>query len=568
MKRLLNSTFLLFVLLSMIGLDASAHDIAVENADGVTIYYNFINNTKLEVTYRGSSYDSYSNEYSGNVVIPESVTYNEKIYSVTSIGETSFYSCSVKSITIPNSVTSIGGGAFGECSGLTSIIIPNSVTSIGSLAFYRCSGLTTIKVQEGNTKYDSRSNCNAIIETATNTLVTGCKNTVIPNSVTSIGSLAFYRCSGLTSITIPNSVTTIGEWAFRRCSGLTSITIPNSVTSIGEFAFEGCSGLTSVTIPNSVTSIEYGAFSGCSGLTSVTIPNSVTSIGGYAFESCSGLTSVTIPNSVTSIGSCAFESCSGLTSVTIPNSVTSIGSLAFYKCSGLTSVYSYIEEPTSATVQRFDNSNYSDATLYVPKGTKGKYLATDDWKNFNNMEEFTYELGTTNLNSKGYATFSYASDVEVEGADVYTAVKNGNKISCTKVEQVVPAYNGVILKGEPNAEVTLNYIYTGQDELAGNELKATTTATGTAASETALVLSGNIFMNYTGGDFVADKAYMPYDGNSANAIEMVFDGATAIEGIGSKNNLLDGAVIKTIENGKLVIKTANGKYSSVGAKMK
>ena len=157
-------------------------------------------------------------------------------------------------------------------------------------------------------------------------------------SVTSIGSVAFYECTGLTSVTIPNSVTSIGQYAFGWCTGLTSVTIGNSVTSIGFCAFQGCSGLTSVTIPNSVTSIGDGAFFGCSGLTSVTIGNNVTSIGEWAFSECSGLTSVTIPNSVTSIGEWAFSGCSGLTSVTIGNSVTSIGIYAFQNCSNLTSV--------------------------------------------------------------------------------------------------------------------------------------------------------------------------------------------------------------------------------------
>ena len=256
--------------------------------------------------------------------------------SVTSIGNSAFADCSgLTSVTIPNSVTSIGSSAFYGCSGLTSVTIPNSVTSIGEYAFCRCSGLASIKVESGNEKYDSRNNCNAIIESASNTLITGCNNSTIPNGVTSIGYQAFYGCSGLTSVTIPNSVTSIGDMAFYGCSGLTSVTIGNSVTSIGYATFDGCSGLTSVTIGNSVTSIGYIAFSGCSGLTSVTIPNSVTSIGISAFSGCSGLTSVTIPNSVTSIGSSAFAGCSGLTSVTIPNSVTSIGSSAFYGCSGL-----------------------------------------------------------------------------------------------------------------------------------------------------------------------------------------------------------------------------------------
>ena len=258
---------------------------------------------------------------------------------VKEIGESACYANEyLTSVTIPNSVTSIGCEAFYGCSGLTSVTIPESVTSIGDNAFSRCGGLTSIEVVSSNTKYDSRNNCNAIIETSSNELIVGCENTVIPESVTSIGGYAFMGCSGLTSVTIPNSVTSIGMSAFYGCSGLTSVTIPNSVTSIGMSAFYGCSGLTSVTIPESVTSIGDNAFSRCTGLTSVTIPNSVTSIGYQAFYNCSGLTSVTIPNSVTSIGYQAFYNCSGLTSITIPNSVTSIGSGAFSGCSGVTSI--------------------------------------------------------------------------------------------------------------------------------------------------------------------------------------------------------------------------------------
>ena len=260
--------------------------------------------------------------------------------SVTSIGDQAFVGCSsLTSMTIPSSVTSIGYAAFVGCSSLTSVTIPSSVTSIGDQAFVGCSSLTSLSVEAGNTVYDSRNNCNAIIENSTNTLIFGCQNTTIPNSVTSIGNWAFVGCSSLTSVTIPNSVTSIGESAFAGCSSLTSVTIPNSVTSIGYGAFEGCSSLTSVTIPNSVTSIGDFAFKACSSLTSVTIPNSVTSIGEETFAYCSGLTSVTIPNSVTSIVDQAFYGCSSLTSVTIPSSVTSIEGGAFSDCSSLTAIY-------------------------------------------------------------------------------------------------------------------------------------------------------------------------------------------------------------------------------------
>ena len=223
----------------------SAHNFEVDG-----IFYNILSkeNKTVKVTYKGSYSSEYSREYSGNVVIPANVTYEGTTYSVTTIGESAFY----------------------LCYGFTSIEIPNSVTTIGNYAFYGCSRLTSIVVAEDNTIYDSREDCNAIIETATNTLIQGCKNTVISNSVTTIGNYAFDGCTGLTSIEIPNSVTTIGYDAFYYCTGLTSIEIPNSVTTIGDYAFYYCTGLTSIEIPNSVTTIGYAAFASCSSLTSIT----------------------------------------------------------------------------------------------------------------------------------------------------------------------------------------------------------------------------------------------------------------------------------------------------------
>ena len=411
MKKNLLRRFFATVLLLAITTLTWAYDFTING-----IYYNKNSDgTSVTVTYKTTSYNSYS----GSVAIPSQVTYNNKTYDVTSIGDRAFSGCSgLTSVTIPNSVTSIGDRAFSGCSGLTSVTIPNSVTSIGGSAFSGCSALTKAefasieslcKIKFGN--LDS----NPLYYTH-HLYINGQEVTdiVIPNSVTSTGEYVFYGCSGLTSVTIPNSVTSIGNSAFRDCSGLTSVTIPNSVTSISGSAFSGCSGLTSVTIPNSVTSIGEYAFSGCSALTSVTIPNSVTSIGEYTFAYCSGLTSVTLNandivsktyssssnlgtifgsqvkeyvlgDDVKGIGNYAFYRCSGLTSITIPNSVTSIGGSAFSGC------------PLQTIVNRGDNTIGSDAfsartflhaQLYVPEGTVWNFIYNTRWGEFHNIREF------------------------------------------------------------------------------------------------------------------------------------------------------------------------------------
>ena len=262
--------------------------------------------------------------------------------SVTSVGNAAFYECSGLTspvynshsfaymptsyqgdYVIPEGIKQIAGAAFRDCSSLTSITIPNSVTSIGTQAFYGCSGLTSPVYN---------AHCFAYMPTSYQ------GDYVIPEGIKQIAGAAFRDCSSLTSITIPNSVTSIGESAFRGCSSLTSVTTGNGLTSIGDFAFYECSSLTSVTTGNGLTSIGDYTFEGCSSLTSITIPNSVTSIGECAFYGCSGLKSINIPNSLTSIERHTFDGCSSLTSITIPNSVTSIGYSAFSRCSGLTSV--------------------------------------------------------------------------------------------------------------------------------------------------------------------------------------------------------------------------------------
>ena len=286
-KQLLS--FLLTLLMSMVGTKSFAHDFAVANDDGVTIYYKkIINSKEVAVSYRGSNYYNYQNTYSGNVVIPASVEYKGTIYSVTSIEGYAFSSCiGLISVVIPSTVTNIGEYAFGGC-GLTSITIPQSVTYIGRNPF-SASSLNSIVVEDNNTFYDSRNNCNAIINTKTNTLIVGCKNTIIPNSVTSIEYRAFYGCSDLTSITIPSSVTRIRYGAFYGCSDLSSVTI-NSNTIVSN-TYSQASNLTSI----------FGTQ-----VKNYIIGDDVTSIGCYAFYDCTNLNSITISKSVTSIDDCAF----------------------------------------------------------------------------------------------------------------------------------------------------------------------------------------------------------------------------------------------------------------------
>ena len=333
---------------------------------------------------------------------------------LTTIGNEAFNGCSaLASVTFGSNVTSIGDWSFNGCNGLTSITIPNSVTSIGYRAFARCSGLTSISVNANNSTYDSRGNCNAIIETATNTLITGCRTTVIPNTVTAISGSAFEKCSGLTTIEIPQSVTTIGSSAFDYCSDLnkvivrnlaswcnisfedswsnplyyahhlysnesteiTDLVIPNGVTSIGAYAFYGGSNFTSITIPKSVTSIGANAFSYCSSITNVTIPQNVTSIGTNPFSDCTVLTSIAVNAKNTTYDS--RENCNaiiekasntlivGCKNSVIPSGVTAIGNYAFCGSSGLRN----IEIPNGVTTigsRAFYNCRLT--SVIIPEG--------------------------------------------------------------------------------------------------------------------------------------------------------------------------------------------------------
>ena len=333
--------------------------------------YNIISDTEVEVI-------AATEKYSGDIVIPSQTTIEGKAYNVTKIADEAFYACSgLKTITIPNSVTSIGNYVLGNCPNLTSIV-----------------------VESGNKKYDSRNNCNAIIETSTNSLIAGCKNSVIPSSVTTIGTASFMGCTGLTSITIPSSVVSLGEDAFYECTGLTSMTIPNSVTSIGDNVFAYCSNLKTITLSTNIKTISYSAFLDCYSLTSITVPNSVITIEEEAFCGCDGLADVIIGNSVASIGNHAFLNCGGLTSVTMLNST-----------------------PPSCGTDVFKNVNVSNVTLTVPTGSVSIYKSADIWKDFKyeQTEEEPSEPEIPTDNSGLSYNILNSTEVEViAGAEKYT----------------------------------------------------------------------------------------------------------------------------------------------------
>ena len=384
--------------------------------------------------------------FSGEFTIPSGIV---------SIAGAAFYKCSgLTFIEIPNSVTSIGASAFSKCSGLTSLTIPNSVTSIGGEAFRDCSVLNSIIVENGNSVYDSRNDCNAIIETVSNTLIAGCENTIIPDDITKVEEYAFSTCNGLTSVTIPNSVTDIGNWAFSYCGSLNSVTIGSSVTSIGARTFYNCTGLTSVTInSDAVTNQAYTSSSNISTIFGAQVSNYV------------------IGDSVRKIGTNAFYSCDNLTSVTIGCNVIGIANNAFYLCNHIDSVvwnarncgsYSFGKQVESFTFgnevecipDNLCSGMIKNANLTLPASLKsiGKY-AFKGWtkiKTINIPNEVT-TIGAHAFDSCIFVTSIYVgASVEEIGDYAFNGCTRVNDITSMNTTTPV-AYDNTLVSISPYA---------------------------------------------------------------------------------------------------------------------
>ena len=401
-------------LLTLFALFVSTYVYAFDcEVDG--IYYNRLAVDEFQVTYGDKA-------YSGDVVIPETVTYRDKMFKVTQIGTGTFIECkSLISVSIPQTVTSIPAKLFSGCSNLTTVYLPQNITSIPENFFYECISLSSVNIPESvdNIGASAFYNCKSLqsvvipegVTTIGNNTFQNCINLtsiILSQGITSIGSSAFENCCSLKSLTLPSHLKTIASKLIKGCRDLISIDLPIELEYIGEFAFQDCTSLNIVIFPEGLRTVSEGAFSGCTSLQSVTIPKSIGQYGIYggflknAFYGCTGLKKVIVSdtnlwcniyfgsqesNPLYYAQHLYSDEETEIKELFIDNSVNSIGNYAFYKAENLLSIYVVSQTPPSIDVHTFGNTCYTWTDVYVHEGQKETYQNTNNWRNFKSISD-------------------------------------------------------------------------------------------------------------------------------------------------------------------------------------
>lgn len=306
-------------------------------------------------------------------------------------------------VSVKDGTIFIASGAFSQCNGLTGLNIPKSVKTIDNPIISFCPNLTAISVADDNEKYDSRNGCNAIVETAKNMIIEGCKATTFPNTITSIGSMAFYG-GGWTELVIPNNIDSIGDYAFSRNSSLENVMIGKGLRKIMTEAFSNCQMLKSIAVAsanpyldsrdNCNAIIEKNTNKLLLGCSTTVIPASVKTIGKYAFYNNDNLYTMTIPDNVEKIEDYAVENSDNLRSLTLGKNVKEIGDYVFCGCYALRSIRSLATSPAEIDENVFKDTYhpdtvYNNATLYVPVGSKINYMTSTGWNKFKKIVELS-----------------------------------------------------------------------------------------------------------------------------------------------------------------------------------
>lgn len=518
------------------------------------IYYtcNPSNLTASVVASRTSSY-----KYSGDIVIPSTVTLSGVTYDVTRIEASAFDGCtSLTSVSIPESVTWIGDYAFRGCSSMKAINYPPNCRS-GLYAFQGCTGELTLSCNVPQLEINTNPKTYGYFYGSKFTSV------IVDENVTKVGGFAFWNCNTIKSVTLSETVTTISGRAFYGCSSLSTINLPNSLVTIGEYAFYGCSSIPSV----------------------LDIPESVTSIGAYAYSNCTSLTTVIIGNSVETIGESAFSGCTGMSDLTIGSSVATIGQKAFADCSNLMNIYALNPKAITCNENIFHTDAYNNATLYVPEGREQAYAKTTPWMKFYIQTLVVPEKShSVTIGTAGYATLYLDYAVErPRGVEAYYVSRVSGDVAVLKaVWDYIPAHTGVILRGSAGT-YTFAYTTAQVQPIPQNMLRGTTVDTEIPAEPGityyALGRSDGVVGLYAGkivdGCFFnnANKAYLPLPSDEgagdteqlARGLYLSFPENTGVETMESAPET--PALIYDLQGRRLTAITERGIYIVNGKKV-